>query len=125
MNGSDGSHDRNFRREQVLARGLAAFDESARRRRTRRVAARVALATLLLAAGGLVVVRTVRPAASGLPAYVEILVDDRQLTAELELANACERIGRVEGRLVVVECAVPRSTGPSSPGSLPARDPAS
>lgn len=81
----------------------------------------LALAALLVAVAGLVLQRLVRPAPSPLPPYVEILVDDRQLVAELELANACERIGRVEGRLVVVECAVPHPTGPRS--SLDGRSP--
>jgi hypothetical protein len=44
----------------------------------------------------------------GLPAYVEIIRDDWQLTAELELANACERIGREGGRLFIVECTRPQ-----------------
>ena len=107
-------NDENERRNEILARGLAAFDEAARRRRARRGAARVALAALVIGTAGLVVLRATRPAASTLPPYVEILVDDRQLVAELELANACERIGRIEGRLVVVECAVPHPAGPRS-----------
>jgi hypothetical protein len=44
--------------------------------------------------------------ARSLPKYVEIIRGDVQLTAELELANACERISRSDGRLVVVECAL-------------------
>ena len=46
---------------------------------------------------------------SGLPAYVEIIRDDQQLAAELELADACERVNRTDGRLVVVECMIPES----------------
>ncbi len=42
-----------------------------------------------------------------LPAYVQILTSDAQVAAELELANACERIERTKGRVVVVECALP------------------
>ena len=42
-----------------------------------------------------------------LPAYVQILTSDAQVAAELELANACERIERAMGRVVVVECVVP------------------
>jgi hypothetical protein len=44
---------------------------------------------------------------SRLPGYVELVRDDRQLAAELEFANACERVNRTGGRLIVVECMVP------------------
>ena len=42
-----------------------------------------------------------------LPAYVRIMTSDAQVAAELELANACERIERAKGRVAVVECALP------------------
>jgi hypothetical protein len=35
------------------------------------------------------------------------MTSDAQVIAELELANACERIERAMGRVVVVECVVP------------------
>ena len=90
---------------RILARGLDAFDHAARRRRLRRAAVRT-IAAAALAAACIVAVRSaVAPPASGLPAYVEIIRDDRQLAAELAHANACERFERAAGRLLVVECA--------------------
>jgi hypothetical protein len=56
-----------------------------------------------------------RPHAHGLPAYVEIIGDDLQLAAELEMANACERVARADGRLCVVECAPAGRVIPGSP----------
>ena len=50
----------------------------------------------------------------GLPAYVEIIRDDLQLATELELANACERVARADGRLRIVECI---DTGRGGPGA--------
>ena len=50
---------------------------------------------------------TGRQQATPLPEYVRILVNDAEVTAELELTNACERIERAKGRVVVVECALP------------------
>ena len=93
------------RQHAALARGLAAFDRSARRRRIRRVALRVTAACAVVAACVLAVRLAVTPPAAGLPAYVEIIRDDRQLAAELAHANACERFERAAGRLLVVECA--------------------
>jgi len=90
---------------RILARGLDAFDHAARRRRLLRGSVRT-IAALALAAACVVAVRSaIAPPASGLPAYVEIIRDDRQLAAELAHANACERFERAAGRLLVVECA--------------------
>lgn len=95
------------RQQETLARGLVAFDDATRRRRRRTRAARAAVAVLLVCAVGALMHRSVTPSGTGLPAYVEFVRDDRQLAAELELANACERFSRTDGRLVVVECTVP------------------
>jgi hypothetical protein len=90
---------------RILARGLDAFGHAARRRRLRQGAVRT-IAAAALAAACIVAVRSaIAPPASGLPAYVEIIRDDRQLAAELAHANACERFERAAGRLLVVECA--------------------
>ena len=43
-----------------------------------------------------------------------IIRDDLQLATELELANACERVARADGRLRVVECI---DTGRGGPGA--------
>ena len=48
-----------------------------------------------------------QPHTTRLPAYVRMITSDAQVAAELELANACERIERAKGRMVVVECALP------------------
>jgi len=60
-----------------------------------------------------------KPRATPLPAYVRIMTSDAQVAAELELANACERIERAKGRVVVVECVVP----PFAPAGDPVRGP--
>lgn len=96
------------RQQATLARGLSAFDESTRRRRMRRRALQGTLAVVALGGAGLMFSRW-NDASSTLPAYVEIITDDRQLTAELELADACERVHRNEGRVVVVECMIPEA----------------
>ena len=101
MNGLN-EHER-----RMLAAGLSAFDEATRRRRRRRNAVRAAAAIALAAATGLVTARALRTAPPALPSYLEIIADDRQLAAELTLANACERFERNELRLVVVECLHP------------------
>ncbi len=108
------------RQEAQLARGLAEFDGSARRRRRRRRAIGGALGACVTIAAALLAVSALTPPqgaggksdpaqqfAQGLPDYVEIIGEDWQLTAELELANACERIGRDGGRLFIVECTRP------------------
>jgi hypothetical protein len=102
---------------RALDRGLAEFDRSIRRRRSRRRALSGTLATLAVVVVALIATRVglgpnrddartliVR---SPLPAYVELIRDDAQLTLELELASACERIGRQGGEIYVVECARP------------------
>lgn len=93
------------RRRAMLALGLEAFDRAARRRRARRIAL-PCLSALALAALAAVLLNAEAPrgAGVGLPASVELIVDDRDLAAELELARACERVDRSEGRLMVVEC---------------------
>jgi hypothetical protein len=97
------------RQQATLARGLSAFDESTRRRRSRRRALRGTLAVLVVGGSGFMLHRLTTATPSGLPAYVEIIRDDQQLAAELELADACERVNRTDGRLVVVECMIPES----------------
>ncbi|MBL9121664.1 MAG: hypothetical protein JNL80_17285 [Phycisphaerae bacterium] len=102
--------------ERMLARGLGEFDRSTARRRTRRRVVRGTAAAVLVVALALIAARfgtqpndsTERNVAMGkrsLPAYVELINDDLQLTVELELARACERIGRRGGEVYVVECA--------------------
>lgn len=92
------------RQQDTLARGLAAFEVAAGRRRARRRLARGAAVAVLALAGGIAFALLGDAGSRSLPAYVEIIRGDAQLTAELELANACERISRSDGRLVVVEC---------------------
>ncbi len=95
------------RQLQALACGLSAFDQACvdrtRRRRMRRGAgvfgAAVGIAVAMYAAS--------QPRTTRLPAYVRMMTSDAQVAAELELANACERIERAKGRVVVVECALP------------------
>jgi len=107
MNEENAMNTLTDRQQTILARGLSAFDQASRRRRARRrVAQGVAFASLLVACA-LLADRAIAPAPAGLPSYVELVRDDRQLAAELELANACERFSRTDGRLVVVECMVP------------------
>ncbi|MFO0826753.1 MAG: hypothetical protein U0572_01280 [Phycisphaerales bacterium] len=102
----------------ALERGLAAFDRAvARRTRRRRIAGAVGAAFALVAVGVAAQLLALRwhdrgagqspliAARKPLPTYVEIIHDDGQLVAELELASACERIGRTGGRMYVVECA--------------------
>ena len=100
-------NDLTDRRREVLERGLAEFDAATRRRRTRARAGRSFAAVALVAACTVVVLRTIAPAAPALPGYVEVISGDLELTTELALAKACERIDRADGRLVVVECALP------------------
>lgn len=108
--------------QETLRRGLEAFDAAVVRRRvTRRVVRRMmqgTAASLLVAVTALCAVALLRPTPQPrhqtvlvgrpLPAYVEIIRDDAHLTLELELASACERIGRTGGKLYVVECTSPR-----------------
>ena len=94
----------NPRQKDALARGLSAFDAAVRARRTRRAVTRGGLLVAGIALAAVAADRMVRPPERGLPAYVEIIGDDLQLAAELAAANACERIGRTDGRLCVVEC---------------------
>jgi hypothetical protein len=89
---------------QTLARGLAELDRTHRRRRRRSV---VGLASLAVAALAAAILLVEAPQGGALPAYVEIIEDDRALTEELALASACERFERSAGRLVVLECSAP------------------
>jgi hypothetical protein len=114
-------HESNAARSRILEAGLAEFDRCvARRRRARSavaglggIAAIALVAALALGPGG----RSAAPPPSptlvrvSLPSYVEILDCDEQLVAELELADACERIGRSAGRLFVIECVEGDSSG--------------
>jgi hypothetical protein len=63
----------------------------------------VAVAVVAGIAAAMLLAPTARIAA--LPAYVELIEDDRALAEELSLAYACERFERNDGRLVVLECA--------------------
>jgi hypothetical protein len=94
--------------KQTLERGLEAFDAAQRVRRKRRTAAR-ALVVMLALGAGIAISRGLRAPAARLPEYVQVISEDSQLAAELSLANACERFERTEGRLVVVECSLPRA----------------
>lgn len=95
------------RQRETLARGLSAFDTASRRRRIQRHIHRVGAVAAVFVVCAVVAHRATRPESSGLPESVELVRDDAQLAAELELANACERFNRIDGRLVVVECMVP------------------
>jgi len=95
------------RQQETLSRGLSAFDAASRRRRVRRRIHRVGSVAAIVAVCAVLADRASRRGPLPLPASVEIVRDDAQLSAELELANACERVSRVDGRLVVVECMVP------------------
>jgi hypothetical protein len=90
---------------QTLARGLEEFERAHRRRRFIRAGAPLVVAVAVVAgiAAAMLLAPTARIAA--LPAYVELIEDDRALAEELSLAYACERFERNDGRLVVLECA--------------------
>lgn len=96
----------NESQQKMLALGLAAFDAAARRRRTFRRATQGVVAAAMVVACAVVAGRVRGTEAARLPDYVEFIANDAQLTAELELANACERIDRDDGRLLVIECAL-------------------
>lgn len=105
----------------VLERGLAEFDRTVRRRHTRRRVVRIALSSVAVVTIALIAMRFAAPprgprgpvqiVGRSLPSYVEVIRDDDHLTAELELASACERIGRSAGRIYVVECSHTRGVG--------------
>jgi hypothetical protein len=97
--------------KRALERGLEAFDAAQRARRNRRAVTRVLMVALTLGAG-ITISRGFRAPARRLPDYVQVISEDSQLAAELSLANACERFERTEGRLVVVECSLPRDGSP-------------
>lgn len=92
------------RQQDTLSRGLAAFDAASRSRRSRRSMVRAGIAVACLGATVLAADRLLRSVPPRLPAYLEIISTDLQLVSELEMANACERIARTDGRLCVVEC---------------------
>lgn len=94
------------RQKGMLARGLSEFDAVARSRRARRRAGRIGAALAIAASAGLAASILRSSGSPSLPGYVQIIPDDAQLMAELELARACERVSRMDGRLVVVECVV-------------------
>lgn len=114
-------HDSDAARSRILEAGLAEFDRRvARRRRARGAVAGLGGMAAILLVAALAVVPGGRTAAPppgpvlvqlALPSYVEILDHDEQLVAELELADACERIGRSAGRLFVIECVDGDSSG--------------
>ena len=90
---------------QTLARGLEEFERAHRRRRFIRAGAPLVVAVAVVAgiAAAMFLAPTARIAA--LPAYVELIEDDRALAEELSLAYACERLERNDGRLIVLEYA--------------------
>jgi hypothetical protein len=90
---------------QTLARGLEEFERAHRRRRFIRAGAPLVVAVAVVAgiAAAMLLAPTARIAA--LPAYVELIEDDRALAEELSFAYACERFERNDGRLIVLECA--------------------
>lgn len=94
------------RQKDMLARGLSEFEASARSRRARRTAGRAGAALAIAASAGIAALLLRPSGPPALPGYVQIIPDDAQLLAELELARACERVSRLDGRLVVVECVV-------------------
>jgi hypothetical protein len=118
--GMDGASNLEARREEILSCGLAAFDASvaSRHRRHRVVRAAVILCCVsTLAVAGTIGIRAMSPepqheprpepvtiARRPLPPYVTIIESEVQLAAELELANACERVARRGGEIFVVEC---------------------
>lgn len=102
-------------RQAALDRGLQAFDRRVAVRRVHRRIVRGVTSLAVVASlawlaarysahpdGGRIVVHR-----APLPTYVEIIHDDIQLAAELDRANACERIGRRGGDIYVVECTRP------------------
>lgn len=108
-------------RERTLARGLAAFDAAVASRRRRRQTLRAAIVVCCvstLAVVGAFGIRAmsrhepqpIHIARRALPAYVTIIENEVQLAAELEAANACERVARRGGELFVVECVHPVGT---------------
>lgn len=98
-------NDLNERQTQTLARGLEEFERAHRRRRFIRAGAPLVVAVAVVA--GIAAAMLLAPAAriAALPAYVELIEDDRALAEELSLAYACERFERNDGRLIVLECA--------------------
>jgi hypothetical protein len=106
------------RRSRTLERGLAAFDARNHARRTLRIALASGAGAALVALAAVLAIRfatngprtstndSPQQIAAGrpLPSYVELIHDDPTLVAELELARACERIGRRGGQVYVVEC---------------------
>jgi hypothetical protein len=90
---------------QTLARGLEEFERAHRRRRFIRAGAPLVVAVAV--AAGIAAAMLLAPAAriASLPAYVELIEDDRALAEELSFAYACERFERNDGRLIVLECA--------------------
>jgi predicted secreted protein len=92
------------RQQDMLVKGLSAFEAASRRRRTLRIAARTTVTAALVAIGVFTGIRLLQTEAPALPAYVEIIDTDLALTGELHLARACERIERTDGQLRVLEC---------------------
>jgi len=105
------------RRRATLERGLLAFDRAVATKRLRGRVVRGSVAVLAIAAVAFAAARfgasrraingTTHIASRPLPSYVQVIRDDAQLTLELELASACERIGRASGRIYVAECTRP------------------
>lgn len=95
------------RQQQALACGLSAFDQACLDRGRRRRAWRAGGVVAMLVGVTVALYTAGRQQTTPLPAYVRIMTSDAQVAAELELANACERIERAKGRVVVVECALP------------------
>ena len=91
------------RQQQVLSGGRAAFVAAVRARRLRRTVSAAMAVALAGAVVAFASVQLVGDRPDMLPAYVEIIDGDPQLIRELELAGACERIERTDGRLRVLD----------------------
>ena len=97
--------------QKALSQGLVAFDAAAPRRRAVRRLTRGTVAGALVVACVVLAGRAIRTPLDPLPAYLEIIAEDSDLAGELEVANACERIDREDGRLLVIECTLPPRSG--------------
>ncbi|MDZ4754154.1 MAG: hypothetical protein SGJ11_06615 [Phycisphaerae bacterium] len=111
----DMNNDQELRR-LTLQRGLDAFDRAVAAKRLRGRVARGSVAVITVAALAFAATRfgaappainQPQIASRPLPSYVQVIRDDAQLTLELALASACERIGRAGGRIYVAECTRP------------------
>ena len=111
----------NEQQVRALDLGLKEFDRVVARRRRVRRGAGVAVFVLIAGTAAFFLLRTqitiepkpgiVAIAHRQLPAYVEVITDDTRLALELEVANACERVGRKGDRVYIVECTATHEPG--------------